>query len=428
LQIDNLQRIHIVGPSSHTVPPQPRLIALAGDEMRAALGLHRNVAVLAASLFGLALGEELWQAYVPVYLTALGAGGVIVGFFGSLKDLLDSVYQYPGGWLADRIGRRRALLFFTSLATAGYVVYAIAPAWPILFAGLFGVMAWKSGAFPTTFAIIGDSLPRERRAVAFGVQSVLVRVPRVIGAPIGGLLIASLGTVAGIRAALIVTIVLAAAVLMVQRYGFREDVRPAPPHEYSNVRSVFRALPTSLKRLLTADCIVRIGEGIAASFIVLFVTSTLHYSASDYGVLYAVQQAIAIAFYLPAGRLAEFTGRRPLVLLTFVFFAVFPLAIRLADTFPALLVAFVIGGLKEFGEPARKSLIVDLAPDHLRGRAVGVYYGIRNLLVVPAGVIGGLLWQRSPTLPLEAAAVVGAIGMLAFALSSLRETALPRPQ
>ena len=396
--------------------------------MRAALGLHRNVAVLAASLFGLALGEELWQAYVPVFLTTLGASGVVVGLVGSLKDLLDSVYQYPGGWLADRIGRRRALLFFTGFAMAGYIVYAIAPAWPVLFLGLFGVMAWKAGAFPTTFAVIGDSLPRERRAVAFGVQSVLVRVPRVIGAPIGGLLIASLGVVAGIRVALILTIALAALVLMLQRYGFREDEQRPPAQEDSNVRSVFRALPASLKRLLTADCIVRIGEGIAASFIVLFVTSTLHYSATDYGVLYAVQQTIAILFYLPAGRLAEFTGRRPLVLLTFVFFAAFPLAVRLASTFPALVAAFVIGGLKEFGEPARKSLIVDLAPDHLRGRAVGVYYGIRNLLVVPAGVIGGLLWQQSPALPLEAAAVVGTIGTLAFALSSPRETALPQPQ
>jgi MFS family permease len=390
------------------------------------VGLRQNVAVLAASLFGLALGEELWQAYVPVYLTALGASGVVVGLFGSLKDLLDSLYQYPGGWLADRFGRRRALLFFTSLAMAGYIVYAVAPAWPIVFVGLLGVMAWKSGAFPTTFAVIGDSLPRERRAVAFGVQSVLVRVPRVVGAPIGGLLIASLGAVAGIRTGLIVTVVLALLVLAVQWYGFQEEIGPGrAAQDDSNVRIVFRALPASLKRLLTADCIVRIGEGIAASFIVLFVTTSLQYSARDYGVLYAVQQTIAILFYLPAGRLAEFTGRRPLVLLTFVFFAAFPLAVRLATTFPALVVAFVIGGLKEFGEPARKSLIVDLAPDHLRGRAVGVYYGIRNLLVVPAGLIGGFLWQQSPALPLEAAAVVGAIGTVAFAISSHRETVLP---
>ena len=386
------------------------------------------MAVLATSLFGLALGEELWQSYVPVYLTALGAGAVTVGLFGSLKDLLDSVYQYPGGWLADRIGRRRALLIFTALAMAGYAIYAIAPRWPVVFIGLCGVMAWKSGAFPTTFAVIGDSLPRERRAMAFGVQSVLVRVPRVIAAPIGGLLIASFGIVSGIRIALAVTIALAAVVVGVQRYGFQEHAPANPEHDETTIRTVFTSLSPSLKQLLTADCIVRIGEGIAASFIVLFVTSDERYSATDFGLLYAVQQAVSILLYLPAGRLSDVTGRRPLVLLTFVFFAAFPLAVRLASSFPGLVAAFVVGGLKEFGEPARKSLIVDLAPDRQRGRAVGVYYGIRNLLVVPAGLVGGLLYRRSPTLPLEAAALVGAIGTVAFAWASRHEAAETEPR
>src|SRR5207302_10900283 len=101
---------------------------------------RRNVGVLAASLFGMALGEELWQAYVPAYLAALGATGLVVRLFGSLKDLLDTVYQYPGGWLADRLGPRRALLIFTALAMAGYAAYAIARNWPVVFVGLLGVM------------------------------------------------------------------------------------------------------------------------------------------------------------------------------------------------------------------------------------------------------------------------------------------------
>ena len=83
-----------------------------------------------------------------------------------------------------------------------------------------------------------------------------------------------------------------------------------------------------------------------------------------------------------------------MVVLTFGFFAAFPVAVRFAAGFPQLLAAFVIGGLKEIGEPARKSLIVDLAPDETRASTVGVYYGIRNFLVVPAGLAGGLLWQR----------------------------------
>jgi MFS family permease len=186
---------------------------------------RRNVWVLAASLFGLSLGEELWQAYLPAYLTALGAGGVAVGLFGSLKDLLDSLYQYPGGWLADRFGRRRALLAFTALAMAGYATYALASSWPIVFAGLLGVMAWKAGAFPTTFAVIGDSLPPERRGMAFSVQSILVRLPRVIGAPIGAVAITSLGVLSGVRLSLAVTILIALIVLAVQHRGFVDTRR-----------------------------------------------------------------------------------------------------------------------------------------------------------------------------------------------------------
>lgn len=384
--------------------------------------MRRNVGVLAASIFGLALGEELWQAFMPAYLTALGAGGIAVGLFGSVKDLLDSLYQYPGGWLADRFGRRRSLLIFTALAMTGYATYAFAPSWPVVLCGLFGVMAWKAGAFPTTFAVIGDSLPRHRRATAFGIQSILVRVPRVIGAPLGGLAIASLGVLGGVRLALGVTLVLALGVLAVQYWGFVETRPTAIAAGAATRPGIFATLPPDLRRLLAADCLVRIGEGIAASFIVLFVTQDRGLSLAQYGTLYALQQAVSIASYLPGGRMADATGRAPIVTMTFVFFAAFPLAVRFATSYPALIAAFVIGGLKEIGEPARKSLIVDLAPDDCRASTVGVYYSIRNFLVVPAGLIGGVLWQRASSLPLEAAFAVSSLGVMVFVAMSALHT------
>lgn len=388
--------------------------------------MRRNVGVLAASIFALALGEELWQAYMPAYLTALGASGIAVGLFGSSKDLLDSLYQYPGGWFADRFGRRRALLVFTALATAGYATYAYAPSWPIVLVGLLGVMAWKAGAFPTTFAVIGDSLPRQRRATAFGIQSILVRVPRVIGAPLGGLAIAGFGVLGGVRLALGATLVLAVGVLAVQYRMFVETRPEATAPGATRRPGTVATLPPDLRRLLAADCLVRIGEGIAASFILLFVTQERGVSLAQYGTLYALQQAVAIASYLPGGRIADAAGRAPIVTATFVFFAAFPLAVRLATGYPALIAAFVIGGLKEIGEPARKSLIVDLAPDDGRASTVGAYYSVRNFLVVPAGLIGGALWQRASHLPLEAAFAVSALGVIVFvAMSTLHTVRRP---
>src|SRR5215813_2121700 len=382
------------------------------------LGLNRNVAVLALSVFGLGLGEELWQSYLPKYLTTLGASGAMVGLFSSLKDLLDGLYQYPGGWAGDRFGRKRALMLFTLTATSAYALYALAWHWGGVFIGLLLVMAWKSGAFLLTFAVFGDALPQERRATAFSVQSMLVRLPRVIGAPLGGLLIASFGVVTGVRVAAGITLLLALIVLFTQRRGYREQAAAERSFKRTPAATILARMPAALKRLLVAECLARFGEAIAGSFIVLYVTSALGYSAPTYGMLYALQQAVSLVMYLPSGRLADLTGRRSLIALTFLFFALFPLAVQWAHGFTAIVAAFVIGGLKEMGEPARKAFIVDLADPAERARAVGVYYTIRNLLIVPAGTIGGILWTYNPRAPFQVAGAVGMLGAAVFWITS----------
>jgi MFS family permease len=144
------------------------------------LSLERNVSIASAAVFILGLGEELWKKFLPKYLEALGATMPVIGLFGTAQDFFDAVYQYPGGWIADRVGRRRALLMFAALASAGYIVYLLSPSWPFVFLGLALVMAWQSMASPAIFAIIGDALPRERRAMGFTLQSILKRVPIAI--------------------------------------------------------------------------------------------------------------------------------------------------------------------------------------------------------------------------------------------------------
>jgi MFS family permease len=287
-----------------------------------------------------------------------------------------------------------------------------------VFAGLWLVMAWKAGAFPVTFAVIGDALPQGRRAMAFSVQSVLVRLPRVIGAPLGGLLIASFGVIAGVRIAAGITLLLALIVLFAQQRGYREQAVAERSFESARMGTILARMPSQLKRLLVAECLVRFGEAIAAAFIVLYVTNVLGHSAPAFGTLYALQQAVSLVMYLPAGRLADLTGRPPLIALTFLFFALFPLAVQWAHGFTALAFAFVIGGLKEMGEPARKAFIVDLADPAERARAVGVYYTIRNLLIVPAGTIGGVLWTYDPRAPLQVAGAVGMLGVVAYWITS----------
>ena len=141
--------------------------------------LERSILAVSAAMFLMQLGEELWRRFVPKYLESLGAPLIAIGLYGSLEDALDGLYQYPGGWIADRYGRRQALVLFVGLAAIGYALYATAPAWPFIFLGLAFVAAWSSMASPTLFAVVGDALPKGRRALGFTAQSILRRVPVV---------------------------------------------------------------------------------------------------------------------------------------------------------------------------------------------------------------------------------------------------------
>jgi MFS family permease len=360
------------------------------------------------------LEKTLWVRFVPRYLEVLGASAAVIALYGTLKDFLDAVYQYPGGWLADRLGRRGALVLFTLAAIIGYALYLAGPNWLWVLVGTLFVMAWSSLTLPAIFAIIGDNLPKKQRATGFGVQSILKRVPIVIAPPLGGWLIGRYGLAQGVRLGLVVTIILAfVSIFVVWRYYQEKEIKTADPSHFGDI---WRKMDSNLKRLLVADILARWAEGLVKVFIILYVVNILKATDQQFGWLTSVQMIAAILVYIPIAKLSDRMNRKPFVLLTFALFALFPLILVRATGIFWLALAFAVAGLREIGEPARKALIVDLSNMAIRGRAVGMYYLVRGMAVFPASLVGGWLWARSPQLPFYVAFGVGVAGFLAYAL------------
>jgi MFS family permease len=385
----------------------------------------RRVTVLALGLFVFGFGEELWFRYVPEYLRTLGASAFVVGLYGTAKDLLDAAYAYPGGVLSDRLGTRRALLAVGAISALGFAVYLAAPSVAGIFGGLPLVLAWASLGLPATFALIGEEVRGAGRIRGFTLQAVLKRVPIVIAPPIGGLLLERFGVRSGMRIGFAASLLLSLAMLA----GLARGLRPAsrgdgagePQGAGGRAPRAVR-LPPPLRQLLVADVLVRLCEGLPDVFLVVWAIEVVRVTPAQFGILTSVLMAAAIASYIPAAALAGRSVRRgalagraekkPFVLLTYVFFTVFPLAVMASRSFAALVGAFAIGGLREVGEPARKALIVDLAHPSARGRSVGLYYTIRGFAVAGAAAIGGALWTIRPALTFWVAAGLGAAGTL----------------
>jgi predicted MFS family arabinose efflux permease len=283
-----------------------------------------------------------------------------------------------------------------------------------VFVGLLFIMSWTSMASPTLFAVVGDALPAGRRSVGFSVQAILRRVPILVAPALGGTVIAAVGIRAGVRAGLMTSVALALVTLAVVR-RMRLD-HPAVPAQ-ADIKVVWRSLPGPLRRLLVSDICIRTCDAMVDVFLVLYAVNVVGISAPVFGSLIGVQMATVILCSLPAAHLADRLGRKPFVIATFVAFASFPLAVVAAHSVAGLVGAFVVGGLREIGEPARKALILDLVRPDLRARGVGLYYLLRSLAIAPAATVGGLLWRVSPTVPFLMAGAIGGVGVLLFILT-----------
>lgn len=382
------------------------------------LALRRNTALLLVALVVAGTGERLWLGFAPKYIETLGGSVLIIGAFDALQTFLGAVYAYPGGWLTDYWGQRRALLAFSALSVTGYLIVFAWQHWLALLFGVFLFLAWSAMSLPTTFAVVATALDRSRHTMGIGVQSMVKRVPMALGPVVGGWLVVRFGWTEGVRYALGLCICLNLATIAFQWF------MAEPANETTSPRNrrgdgvsffgVVKAFTPALRELLVSDILIRFCERLPYAFVILWAMNHGGLNAEQYGWLVAIEMATAMLCYIPVAHLADKYGRRPFVLATFGFFTLFPLSLLWADNFAWLAVAFVVRGLKEFGEPARKAMIVGEAPTALRARTYGAYYLIRDCVVTLGSFVGAWLWTVSPQANFITASALGALGALWF--------------
>ena len=179
---------------------------------------------------------------------------------------------------------------------------------------------------------------------------------------------------------------------------------------------LLRLMNPAMKGLLVTDILIRFCEQIPYAFVVVWCMKTIAepVSAVQFGLLTTIEMATAVLVYIPVAYLADRSTKKPFVLITFVFFTFFPLVLLYSRSFEWLVLAFILRGLKEFGEPTRKALIMDLSPDSCKAGMFGLYYLIRDVFVSVAALGGAFLWQISPETNFLTAFVFGIIGTVGF--------------
>jgi len=389
------------------------------------LALQRSTVGVLAMVVLVGMGERMAERFLPIYMLALGGGVLAIGLLQAMDNLLSALYSFPGGYLSDRLGTKRSLLIFNLVAMAGFALVIMVPAWQAVLVGAVLFISWSAISLPATMSLMYKVLPTHKRTMGVTMHSLVRRIPMALGPLLGGMFIGIWGERDGVRLAFGVALTMSIVALLLQQRMIEDDtpdaqstddVRSLTPEK--NPLKLFRLMNPSMKGLLATDILIRFCEQIPYAFVVVWSMKviTAPVSAVQFGLLTTIEMATAVLVYIPVAYLADRSAKKPFVLITFVFFTLFPLVLLFSRSFEWLIVAFILRGLKEFGEPTRKSLIMDLSPESCKAGMFGLYYLIRDVFVAFAALGGAFLWQISPQTNLLTAFVFGIIGTLGFAV------------
>jgi len=386
------------------------------------LGLTRSTVGVLFMVILVGMGERMAERFLPIYLLALGGGALSIGLLNGMDNLLSALYSFPGGYLSDRFGTKRALLIFNIVAMCGFLVVIVFPAWQAVLLGAVLFISWSAISLPATMSLIAKVLPMNKRTMGVSMHSLVRRIPMALGPVLGGVCIGIWGEQDGVRAAFFAAVLLSFVAIVLQQ-RLIEDEPPKKPGEdclyvpEKNPLKLYRLMAPNLRRLLVSDILVRYCEQIPYAFVVVWCMKTIAspVSAFQFGILTSIEMATAVLVYVPVAYLADKTTKKPFVVMTFIFFTLFPLTLLFCHSFNWLVLAFILRGFKEFGEPTRKALIMDLAPENCKAGMFGLYYLLRDVFVSIAAFGGAFLWLVSPTTNFLVAFSFGVAGTLGFA-------------
>src|SRR5207302_160147 len=131
----------------------------------------------------------------------------------------------------DRWGQRCSLLLFNALSLLGYVLVLFWQHWLALVLGAFLFLAWSALSLPATFTVVATSLDASRHTMGIGVQSMVRRVPMMLGPLAGGWLITRFGWTTGIEYAL-----LSCLLLTLLTMGFQWLMIEPEPEKWPKVK------------------------------------------------------------------------------------------------------------------------------------------------------------------------------------------------
>ena len=377
-----------------------------------------NYAILVASWILIDFAMELPATYYSLYVLKLGATETILGMIGLFSFLALASMQFPGGYLADKFGRKWLISSMTFGVALCYIFYAIAPSWHLILIGAVLMSLFNSTYQPALMAMIADSLSPERRGMGFSIIMLITSASTTPAPIFAGILYNQFGLVQGMRIGygIVVAFFLIAAFLRLlrlketvvntQKPSLNELLRSYPVAMKESF-SVWKKVPSSMFYLFLSTTIIIFGIASVNLYFVVYAVKILFIDEAIWPYILTALPITMIILSIPIGKAVDKINRKLPILAAYIIFGASMWLFVYGDL-PRLFVSLILLGVGQvMMNSAFSALQADLTPKEQRGKVNGFTNFANYILMALGSMTGGILYEHvAPQLPFLLATVL----------------------
>jgi len=371
-----------------------------------------NYQVLVVSWVIMDLAMEMPVPNFQYFVQALGGTGLALGIIGFANWVAMAVVAFPGGYLADKYGRRWLITTMTLAMALSNLIFAFAPTWHfILLASIAHSLCLIYQ--PALFAMVQDSLPPERRGMGSSIIQLIHGTFNTPGPIIAGFLLLQFGLVTSMRI-IYVLVTLLYVIAAIWRFRLKETITNGEPIRFRYFISsypkaikesfgVWKAVPRSMFWLFVVQTLVMFGMSLTQVMNAIYATEVLGIPEEQWWLTFIPLLLTMIVASIPIGKMVDKIGRKiPLILGLFIFGAA--TLIFVVGNLVTVMISmslFAMGQL--FVMASAMALSADLVDPVNRGKVVGFRNFVGYIFNGLGMLLGGYLYVNVfPQMPFYA--------------------------
>jgi len=351
-------------------------------------GLTRNIIIVGFVSLFTDLSSQMVFPLIPLFLVSIGASAWVIGFVEGAAETTASLLKVFSGLWSDRVKRRKPFIFAGySISTITKPLFAFAYVWPFVLIIRIVERIGKGIRNAPRDAIIAESTDSSTVGKSYGFHRAMDGIGSITGALIAFLLLPTIGFKNIFLIAFIPGLIAVILILLIKE----KKVKKGSIKKRSFKISI-KKLPLNLKLFILVSSVFAFGH-FGYAFILL--------KAKNIGLgndlvifFYVLFYFVYTLLVIPAGILSDKVGRKPIILISYLLFAVTSLGLLFAQNLLMILIMFIVYGIfYAMIDGVQRAFVADLAPKDLKATALGTYHTSIGLVALPGGLIAGLIWD-----------------------------------